>query len=165
GERNIILPMSSSQGMSTQQPGAYGLATLNLIDKRISVELRGFSETQELDFWLIDNKNGQGTLLPEDGDALVKAGSLKIAGGVAKLDSEFSTLEPEGFEPDFMAITSAGKSPVEERLMTAQTTLYHRLYHSEQLGRFGVLSDSDQTEPPVEKGIFGRMIDFLSPTA
>src|SRR4030095_14186893 len=100
GERNIILPMSSSQGMSTQQPGAYGLATLNLIEKKVSVEVRGLAETQELDFWLIDNKTGQGTILPEDGDDLVKVGSLKIAGGIAKLDTEFSSLAPEGFEPD-----------------------------------------------------------------
>src|SRR5215216_6302981 len=55
GERNIILPMSSSRVTTTEQTGAYGLAKLNLIDKTVSVEVRGLSETEALDFWLIDN--------------------------------------------------------------------------------------------------------------
>jgi cytochrome c peroxidase len=167
GERNIILPMNSSQGTSTEQPGASGLAKLNLIDKTVSVEVRGVPETEELDFWLIDNKTGQGrTILPEKGDVMVRVGSLRSAGGVAKLDAGFSTQEPEDFEPDFIAITRAGKSPVEDRLLTAQTTLYHRLYHSAKLGRFGVLSDSEQTEQPASrKGILQRVVDLVSPTA
>ena len=167
GERNIILPMSSSQGTATEQPGASGLVKLNMIDKSVSVEVRGFPETAELDFWLVDNKTGQGrTILPEPGDVMVKAGSLKSAGGITKLDADFSNQEPEGFEPDFIAITRAGKSPIEDRLLTAQTTLYHRLYHSAKLGRFGALSDSDQTEQNTpKKGILGRIVDLFSPTA
>lgn len=166
GERNIILPMSSSQGTSTQQPGAYGLAKLNLIEKTVSVEVRGFPETEALDFWLVDNKKGEGrTLLPEPGDAMVKVGPLGRTDGVAKLDTSFSSQEPEGFEPDFLAITKAGMSPVEDRLLTAQTTLYHRLYHSDKLGRFGVLTDSEETEPVSKKGLIDRVMDFLSPSA
>ena len=55
------------------------------------------------------------------------------------------------FEPDFIAITPAGKSPVEDRLLTGQTTLFHRLYHSEKQGRFGVLPDSDKPSQPVSE--------------
>jgi hypothetical protein len=167
GERNILLPMNSSQGTSTEQPGASGLAKLNLIDKTVSVEVRGVPETEELDFWLVDNKTGQGrTILPEPGDVMVRVGSSRSAGGVAKLDAGFSTQVPEDFEPDFIAITRAGKSPVEDRLLTAQTTLYHRLYHSAKLGRFGVLSDSEQTEQPASrKGILQRVVDLVNPTA
>src|SRR5205085_5309314 len=163
GEKNIILPMNSSQGTATEPQGAYGLAKLNLVDKSVSVEARGFSETEELDFWLVDNKGDQGTLLPEPGDVLVKVGSLKSAGGLAKLEADFSAQAPKDFEPDFIAITRAGKSPVEDRLLTAQTTLYHRLYHSAKLGRFGQLSDSNQTV--AKKGILNRVADFFSPTA
>src|SRR5262245_21100259 len=124
GEKNIILPMSSGQGVSTEQPGAAGLAKLNLVDKSVSVEVRGYPETEELDFWLVDNKTGQGrTILPEPGDVMMRVGSLKSDGGVAKLDAGFSNQEPKDFEPDFIAITRAGKSPVEDRLLTAQTTL------------------------------------------
>jgi hypothetical protein len=91
---------------------------------------------------------------------------LRSAGRVANLEADFSNLVPEDFEPDFIAITSAGKSPVEDRLLTAQTTLYHRLYHSEKLGRFGSLSDSDQSAQPVARnGLLERVVDFLSPTA
>jgi cytochrome c peroxidase len=167
GERNIILPMNSSQVKSTQQSGAYGLAKLNLIDKRVTVEVRGIPETEELDFWLIDNKTDQGhTILPEPGDAMVRVGSLSSADGVAKLDAGFSNQEPEGFEPDFIAITRGGKSPVEDMLLTAQTTLYHRLYHSATLGQFGKLSDSNETEQTVsKKGIVESVIDLLNPTA
>jgi hypothetical protein len=163
GEKNIILPMNSSQGTATQQQGAYGQAKLNLVDKSVSVEARGFSEAEELDFWLVDNKGDQGTILPEPGDVMVKVGSLKSAGGMAKLEADFSTQAPKDFEPDFIAITRAGKSPVEDRLLTGQTTLYHRLYHSAKLGRFGNLSDSDKTV--AKQGIFKRVVNFLNPTA
>ena len=163
GERNIILPLNSSQGIATQEPGTFGMATLNLVDRRVSVEVRGLPEAQELDFWLVDNQRGQGSILPEPGDVMVKVGSMKSAGGVAKLDAGFSDQEPEHFQPNFIAITTAGKSPVEDRVLTAQTTLYQKLYHSAKLGQFGVIGG--QPEPAVKKGIFTRVVDFLNPTA
>jgi hypothetical protein len=167
GERNIILPMNSGQGKLTEHQGASGLVKLNLVDKRVSAEVRGVPETEELDFWLVDNKPGQGrAILPEPGDVMVKVGSLRSAAGIAKLDAGFSNQEPDDFEPDFIAITRAGKSPVEDRLLTAQTTLYHRLYHSAKLGQFGILSDGDRIEQPVYgKGVLGRVVDLLNPTA
>src|ERR1044071_4043992 len=55
GGRNIILPLNSSRVTSTRQSGAYGLAKMNLVDKTVSVEVRGLSEAEPLDFWLIDN--------------------------------------------------------------------------------------------------------------
>jgi hypothetical protein len=167
GERNIILPMTSSRVTATGKASAQGLAKLNLIDKTVSVEVRGFPETEALDFWLIDNASAPGgTILPEEADALVHVGSLSHEGGVAKLYASFGDEVSADFEPDFIAITPAGKSPVEERLLTGQTTLFHRLYHSEKQGRFGVLPDSDKPARPVRaKGMFGRLADFLSPTA
>jgi hypothetical protein len=167
GERNIILPMSSSRVTTSKQASAYGLAKLNLIDQTVSVEVRGFSETEALDFWLIDNASASGgTVLPEAVDALVRVGSLSHEGGVAKLDASFSAEVSPDFEPDFIAITPAGKSPVEERLLTGQTTLYHKLYHSEKQGRFGVLPDSDKPAQPTSgKGMLERLANFFSPTA
>ncbi|HEX8185857.1 MAG TPA: hypothetical protein VF747_13920, partial [Blastocatellia bacterium] len=114
GERNITLPMSSSRVTSTQQSSAYGLAKLNLVDKTVSVEVRGFSETESLDFWLIDNASDPGgSILPEEVDTLVRVGSLSYEGGVAKLDASFGQEVSPDFEPDFIAITPGGKSPVE----------------------------------------------------
>ena len=167
GERNIILPMSSSRVTPSKEANASGLAKLNLIDKTVSVEVRGFSETEALDFWLIDNASASGgTVLPEEGDALVRVGRLSHEGGIAKLDASFGQEASADFEPDFIAITPAGKSPIEDRLLTGQTTLFHRLYHSEQQGRLGVLSDSDKPSQPVRgKGLLGRLADFLSPSA
>ena len=167
GERNIILPMSSSRVTTSKQASGYGLAKLNLIDKTVSVEVRGFPETEALDFWLIDNASASGgTVLPEEVDALVRVGSLSHEGGVAKLDASFGHEVSPDFEPDLIAITPAGKSPVEDRLLTGQTTLFHRLYHSEKQGRFGVLPDSDKPAQPVRgKGMLERLADFLSPTA
>ncbi|HKY05188.1 MAG TPA: hypothetical protein VJQ56_09880, partial [Blastocatellia bacterium] len=90
GERNIVLPMSSSRVTTPTQATVYGLARLNLVDKTVSVEVRGFPETEALDFWLVDNASASGgTVLPEEGDALVHAGSLSHKGGVAKLDASF----------------------------------------------------------------------------
>lgn len=166
GEKNIVLPLNAGQGITTQKPGSYGLAKLNLADKTVSVEVRGFPATATMDFWLIDNQRGEGTILPEPGDLMVRVGSLQAIGGVAKLDADFSDKQPEGFEPDFIAITEAGKSPVESRLLTAQTTLYQRLYLSEKRGDFGALGDDEPNPNPVaKKGFLRRIADFISPTA
>jgi cytochrome c peroxidase len=166
GESNIILPLNANQGLAMQHPGAYGLAKLNLTDKRIWVEVRGFPKTEALDFWLVDNKAGEGTILPEPGDVMVKVGTLSNSGGVATLDASFVNQVPESFEPDFLAVTRSAKSPIEDRLLTAQTTLYHRLYHSEMQGRFGALSDQEQVEPTIsKKDAFKRIVDSLFPTA
>lgn len=167
GEHNIILPLNSSRITSTRQSSAYGLAKLNLVDKTVSVEVRGLSETEPLDFWLIDNAPASGgTILPEPVDTLVRVGSLSHEGGVAKLDASFGQEVSPDFEPDLIAITPAGKSPVEDRLLTGQTTLFHKLYHSEKQGRFGVLTDSARpAQPTSRKGMFQSLADFLSPTA
>ena len=167
GERNVILPMTSTRVTASKQSSAYGLARLNLIDKTVSVEVSGFPATEALDFWLIDNASTPGgTVLPEAADALVRVGSLSHKGGVAKLDAAFGHEVSQDFEPDFVAITPAGKSPVENMLLTGQTTLYHRLYRSEKQGRFGVLPDSDKpAEPAGEKGMLEKLAEFLSPTA
>jgi hypothetical protein len=167
GERNIILPLNSSRVTSTQQSSAYGLAKLNLVDKTVSVEVRGLSETEPLDFWLIDNSSASGgSILPEQVDTLVRVGSLSHEGGVAKLDASFGQEVSPDFEPDLVAVTPAGKSPVEDRLLTGQTTLFHRLYHSQVQGRFGVLGDSNRpAQTTAKKGMFERLADFFSPTA
>jgi cytochrome c peroxidase len=166
-ERNIILPMNSGRGITTLQPGATGLAKLNLVDRTVSAEVRGLKANQELDFWLVDNRDGEGrSFLPEEGDAMLKVGSLtSVAEDVARIDARFSDNEPDGFDPDFVAITQAGKSPIEDRLLTGQTTFYQRLYHSEQQGRFGVLGDGDETHQASDKGTFEKFVDFLMPTA
>ena len=167
GERNLVLPMSSSRLTATAAVSASGIAQLNLIDKTVSVEVSGFPETAALDFWLIDNASAPGgTLLPEEGDALVRVGRLHHEGGVAKLDAAFGADVAADFEPDFIAITPADKSPVEERLLTGQTTLFQKLYHSEKQGRFGVLPDHDKpAQPAARKGVLARLVDFISPTA
>jgi hypothetical protein len=167
GERNIVLPMNACQGISTEKEGVYGLATLNLIDGRVSVEVRGLPGAEGLDLWLIDNKPGVGrTILPEPGDAMVEVGSLTMEGDVAKLDAGFGDGEPEAFEPDLVVITHAGKSPIQDRLLTAQTTLFHRLYRSAKRGQFGVLRDSVEPEQPEgPKGLLKRIADLLLPSA
>lgn len=164
GERNIVMPLVSGPGTSTGKASAIGIATLNLIDKRVSVEVRGFSDSDKLDFWLIDNSGG--AIAPEPGDAMVRVGALSNKRGVASLDAAFGDQVSTDFDPDFIAITSAGKSPIEDRLLTGQTTLFHKLYHSEKEGRFGVLAGSDNpTQPTSEKGLLEKLADLLSPTA
>jgi hypothetical protein len=167
GERNILLPLNSSRVTSTRQSGASGLAKLNLVDKTVSVEVRGLSGAEPLDFWLIDNASTPGgSILPEQADTLVRVGSLSYEGGVAKLDAGFGQEVSQDFEPDLIAVTPAGKSPVEDRLLMGQTTLFHRLYHSEVQGRFGVLPESDRpAQPTPKRGMFERLADFISPTA
>lgn len=163
GDRNWVIPMGWFKGLSTEHHYANGKATLNLIDGTVSVEVEGLPDAEGMDVWLIDN--GVGSVLPEAGENMMRIGSLKREGKVAKLKADLGSSAFSNFELDLIVVTKTGMSPIENRMLVGTTTLFHRLYRTKQLGQFGKLSDHQPEAASSNKGLFARMLDAVMPTA
>jgi hypothetical protein len=165
GDRNWVLPMGWFKGLSTQETKANGLATINLVDGTVSVKVNGLPQGRGWDVWLIDN--GAGSVLPENTDKLLRIGSLKHDGDLATLQADLGSGAFADFELDLIAVSSSETTPIENRVVVGTTTLFHRLYRSEQRGQFGVLADQDEPAPVVarHRTLFERLVDAISPTA
>jgi cytochrome c peroxidase len=130
---------------------ARGQAFLDLVGGTISVEVSGFPEEQALDVWLIDNRPGPGhSVKPEPGDAMVRLGHLKHAGGRAALEARLGPEAISGFEIDLVVVARAGEDPGKASLLFGSPSLFQRLYHSElreQFARRGEVGASRSSDP------------------
>ena len=109
-------------------------------------------------------------MTPDAEDAMVRVGSLKHRGKVAKLEANLGSKAFVDFDPDLYVVTRAGKNPAEERILVGTTTLFHRLYRSGQRGQFGQLADMDlprpaPAEPAKDSSLWNSLVESLIPTA
>src|SRR5262245_58566290 len=103
GDRSWVLPLGWFKGLSTEYHYAGGIATLNLIDGVVTVEVKGLSKETGWDVWLVDN--GVGSVLPETGENMLRIGSLQHEGKVAKLKAELGASAFANFELDLLVVT------------------------------------------------------------
>ncbi|HET6892297.1 MAG TPA: hypothetical protein VFH31_14440, partial [Pyrinomonadaceae bacterium] len=165
GDKNMVLAMGWFKGLSTGNSYARGVAKLNLIDGIVSVEINGLAKNESWDLWMIDSAAGR-SIKPESDDAMLRVGSLKHEGKVARLEANLGSDAFSRFDMDLIIVTKAGKNPTEDRTLIGTTSLFHRVYRSAQQGQFGVLADADPLPPaPDTRGTFRRVIDMISPTA
>jgi hypothetical protein len=168
GDRNVVMSMGHLKGLSTEKMNAVGQVTLNLIDGTVSVKAEGLSKKESWDFWLIDNGPGS-SVTPDAEDAMVRVGSLKHQGKLAKLEANLGCEAFVDFDPDLYVVTRAGKNPAEERILVGTTTLFHRLYRSGQREQFGQLADMDLPRPapaePAKDSLWSSLVESLIPTA
>ena len=139
-----------------------------MINGTVDVEVRGLPKSQEWEVWVIDNVSGPNmTVMPEPGDAMLRLGSLKHEGKVAKLHVVLDSETTASLDPDMAVVTRAGKNPSEDRTLGGIITLYQELYLSGLRGNFGALNDVDAPAPqPVEeRSLFTRLMNAISPTA
>ncbi|HKY43418.1 MAG TPA: hypothetical protein VJM50_10010, partial [Pyrinomonadaceae bacterium] len=168
GDRNMVMSLGWFKGLSTEKTKAAGQVTLNLIDGIVSVQTEGLSKREAWDFWLIDNGPGS-PVSPDAEDAMVRVGSLKHEGNLAKLEANLGSKAFVDFDPDLYVVTRAGRNPAEESVLVGTTTLFHRLYRSGQRGQFGQLADMDLPRPapaePAKKSLWTSLVESLIPTA
>ena len=168
GDRNMVMSLGWFKGLSTETTHAAGQVTLNLVDGIVSVQAEGLSRSEGWDFWLIDNGPGS-PVSPDAEDAMVRVGSLKHEGKIAKLEANLGSKAFAEFDPDLYVVTRAGKNPAEESVLVGTTTLFHRLYRSGQRGQFGQLADMDLPRPapakPAETSLLNSLIESVIPTA
>jgi hypothetical protein len=168
GDRNMALALKWSKGLSSDHTNAYGMAKLNLIEGKIAVEVKGLPTAKSWDVWLIDNRSGyEGTVLPEQSDNMMRVGSFKTEGEYPVFEADLGGEAFASFEPELVVVTPEGKSPTEDRVLVATTTLFHKLYRSGQRGHFGKLYGSEKriTSTLEKRSLFSRLTDFLRPTA
>ncbi len=165
GEQNMVLAMGWFKGLSTGASRANGVARLNLIDGVVSVEINGLPKEEGWDLWLVDSVAGKSTM-PEPDDAMLRLGSLKHEGKLARLYANLGSDAFASFDMDLIIVTKAGTNPTEDRTLVGTTSLFHRMYRSAQRGQFGVLADADPVPPaPDQRNVFQRLVDAISPTA
>ena len=168
GDRNVVMSMGWFKGLSTEKTDASGQVTLNLIDGTVSVQAEGLPRGESWDFWLIDNGAGS-SVTPDAGDAMVRVGSLKHQGKIAKLEANLGSKAFVDFDPDLYVVTRAGRNPAEERILVGATTLFHRLYQSGRRGQFGKLADMDLPRPvpaePAKTSLWTSVVESIIPTA
>ncbi len=164
GDRNRVLPLKWSKGLSEQKTGASGYAKLNLIDGTVTVEVGGLPKNEAYDFWLIDNSSAtDSSVLPDPSDTMVRVGTLKQEARAARLEASLGSDAFASFAPDLIVITPAGKSPEEARILVGQETLFHALYTSKQRGQFGVLDGLSGQPVAQERSLWNRLLYALSP--
>ena len=111
GDRNMSLQIGAFGGISEDFTNAQGFAHLNLIDGKVAVEVNGLPKTESYDVWLVDNTSGPSNgILPEEGDAMIRVGSLTRQGEVAKLEASLGGDFFNDFEFDLLVVTRAAKA-------------------------------------------------------
>ncbi|HEV2845893.1 MAG TPA: hypothetical protein VG477_13655 [Thermoanaerobaculia bacterium] len=126
GDRNVILALNWSKGMSREYTEASGVARLDLVGGSAEVELAGLKPGESWDVWLVENQPG-GSALPEPSDRAQRLGRVAADQGRARLTVR---LEPgffERFQADMVVVSRAGTRP-EAGVLFGTPDLFQRLY-------------------------------------
>ncbi len=127
GNRNIVLSLGWSKGLSKEQTQARGIATLDLESKRVVVDIEA-ADTKLGDVWLIDNQPGEGrSVMPERGDRMIRLGQLDGDGKAMRLEASLSDKDMDGFAVDLVVVTPAGGSPETDSVLFGQPNLFQRM--------------------------------------
>ena len=166
GDKNLVIGLDWSKGLSETFTQATGEARFNLIDGLVSVRIAGLPEREEFDFWMIDDKPGEGkTVMPEPGDLMIKVGTLKRNGNVWGLDANLGSSAFAEFDVDTIVVTGKDKTPTEDRLLLGYTTAFYALYRSGQRGHFGLIEEMVDGKRTPQKSFMARFLEKISPTA
>ena len=126
GDRNVILALGWSKGVSREYTEASGVARLDLIGGFAEVELAGLKPGERWDVWLVENQPG-GSALPEPNDKAQRLGRVVADQGKGRLAVR---LEPgffQRFQADMMVVSRAGTRP-EAGVLFGSPDLFQRLY-------------------------------------
>jgi len=123
-----VLTLLWTRGLSSEFSAAKGIAQLDLDENTISVRIDGLDDAEISDVWLVDNQPGFGrSVIPEEGDKLVKIGSLKFENGNAWLDAKVENLAD--FQLDMIVLSRSGGTPGKEGVLYGTTSLFQKIFH------------------------------------
>ena len=142
GDRNVVIGLGYSKGLSAQFTKAQGAAKLDLIDASVDVEVRGLDNRVDWDVWLVDNRPGPGhSVMPEPGDLMLNAGRLTHEGEVAKLETDLGDDALREFQVDLMVVAREGDDPGKSGVLFGSSGLFQRLYTLERSEQLAMVSD------------------------
>ena len=117
-----------NRGLSREHSTAKGIAQFNLERGTVSVRIKDLEDPEISDVWLVENRPGEGrSILPEDGDRLLKLGVLNFGGGNAWLDANVDRLS--GFVPDIVVVSRRGQHPGRHGVLVGTTSLFQKMFH------------------------------------
>ncbi|MFW2371517.1 MAG: hypothetical protein ACN4GM_00195 [Gammaproteobacteria bacterium] len=123
-----VLTMLWTRGLSSEFSNAKGIAQLNLEKGTVSVRIKGLEDTDITDVWLVDNQPGFGrSVIPEQGDHMLKVGSLQFDGDKAWLDAKIESLAE--FQLDMIVLARRDGTPGQDGVLYGTTSLFQKMYH------------------------------------
>ena len=91
-------------------------------------ESKGLEDTDITDVWLVDNQPGSGrSVMPEQGDNMLKVGSLQFDGDKAWLDAKIEGLAE--FQLDMIVLARRDGTPGQDGVLYGTTSLFQKVYH------------------------------------
>lgn len=133
GDRNLVIPLGWSRGLSSEHSAARGTARFDLIGGSVRVTVDGLAAGEGWEVWLVDNQEGPGrSTLPERGDRMHRLGRLTGSDTRAALTAAFTPRLFQGFEIDVVAVTREGVRPDEGTVLFGSPMLFQRLYTEER---------------------------------
>jgi hypothetical protein len=144
GDHNVALALRWSKGLSVDFSRATGEARLDLIRGSVAVEVRGLDEATEWTVWLVDNVPGPGrSVVPESGDKILLAGTLRGESGVARLQTQLDPRALADFEVDLVVVARPGDDLAERGVLFGAPALFQRLYTRARLGRPAIPGEAE----------------------
>ena len=125
-ERFLTMSLGWSRGLSSEDPGATGLARFDLVGGIADVELERLPAGSSWDVWVVDNVEGPGrSALPEEGDRMHRLGRLDEAGGRSHLRAPVPLDLARSL--DVVVVTRAGDRPERRPVLFGSPMLFQRL--------------------------------------
>lgn len=126
GDHRVVVGVGRARGITDGWSPAEGAVRLDLIAGKVTAEVAGLGGAAA-DLWLVQSAPDEG-IRPTPGDRLVSVGRLRLAGGVARAAASFPPGFFRTFVPDLVAVSPAGRSPVESTLLVGTRPLFERVY-------------------------------------
>ena len=166
GDRNVVLGLGWSKGLSKEHAKASGRVRLDLLDGAVSVEVRNLPEGVS-EVWLVDNLDRPGdSCAPEVGDAFIRVGTLVRDGDVARLEADLGDDAFAKFNVDVAVVARDGQGPVSGGVLFGAPTFFQRFYReATRAGRepVGAMSLA-MLEPPAQAfGVRDPLLALLAP--
>jgi cytochrome c peroxidase len=145
-----------NKGLSSEFTKAKGIAEINLENGTLRVRIKGLDDHNISEVWLVDNVAGPGrSIIPEQGDKLIHAGSLQFEGTNSWLYRKIDPVKLHDFEVNWIVVTRSDGVPYREGVLYGSTSLFQRIFHY-----------PDRTPLPWEQGLAQQTgLDALRPTS
>lgn len=167
GDRSVRLALGYFKGLSVEHTRARGLATLDLIEGAVEVEVAGLPAGVS-EVWLVDNVPGPGrSTRPEPGDHMIHLGDLSTDGeSAATLTARVAEGTFESFQLDAVVVSRSGEGPVAGPVLFGSPALFQRLYTKTRLAETGARgSETASRAPTATESLLGVSTAHAAPTA
>lgn len=149
GQQNkLVLGLGHFKGLSLDATKARGRAVLDLINGTLSVEVAGLPEGG-YEVWLVHNRPVPGgSVKPEGGDRMIRAGALVQDADRGKLETSLDLASLSGFKLDLLVVVPEGRKPTDGGLLYAAPNVFQKLYYSESRSRNLVTTRLSELQNP-----------------